>query len=342
MHRVVIAGCGAMSRGWLKAISETPSLRGRIEIAGLADLDLAQARSLAEECGLQDAAIGADLDQLLAETKPDILFDIVVPAARRQVVEIGLAHGCHVLSEKPMAVSLDDAKALIALAGKAERTHAIIQNRRYVPGVQRVRDFIAAGSLGALTGVHCDFFVGAHFGGFREQMAHVLLLDMAIHTFDAARFMSGSEPLAVYCHETNPQGSWYARDASAHAIFELPGNSVFTYRGSWCADGFRTSWESEWRFTGTKGSLVWDGADSLTAELISKTGDFFSDVAQAEVPPLAPGSLVEGHAGVMADFLDSLESGRAPPTVNTDNIKSLAMVFGAIESAETGRRVELA
>ncbi len=52
-------------------------------------------------------------------------------------------------------------------------------------------------------------------------MTHVLLLDMAIHTFDAARLISSADPVGVYCHEWNPAGSWYDRDASAAAIFEM-------------------------------------------------------------------------------------------------------------------------
>jgi predicted dehydrogenase len=56
---------------------------------------------------------------------------------------------------------------------------------------------------------------------------------------------------------------------------------------------------------------------------------------EAAVPALA----AEGHAGVILDFVTALREGRDPLTVCSDNIKSLAMVFGAIESAETGRRV---
>ena len=43
-----------------------------------------------------------------------------------------------------------------------------------------------------------DFFLGVHFGGFRDKMQHVLLLDMAIHTFDAARFIIGQDAKDVY------------------------------------------------------------------------------------------------------------------------------------------------
>ena len=78
-----------------------------------------------------------------------------------------------------------------------------------------------SGAVGPLTTVNCDFYIGAHFGGFRDRMEHVLLLDMAIHTFDQARFIMGADPVSVYCNEWNPAGSWYDHDASAIAIFEM-------------------------------------------------------------------------------------------------------------------------
>lgn len=341
--KVVLIGCGAMSKGWLKAISETPCLSEKIDIVGLLDLDKSRAETLAAEFGLSDAVIGTDLDDLLSQTKPDIVFDVVVPEARRDIVQTALQHGCHVLSEKPMAASLEDAQQLIDDAAKAGKTHAVIQNRRFVEGAQRVRKFIADGKLGELTALHCDFFLGPHFGGFREEMAHVLLLDMAIHTFDAARFMSKEEPVAVYCQENNPRGSWYQAGAAANAIFELTNDVSFTYRGSWCAEGMQTSWEANWRFIGTKGTLLWDGHDKLSAECVADelSGDaFFSAVERVEVPPLGD-MILSGHAGIIDNFLCGLETGTQPLTINTDNIKSLAMVFGAIESAETGQRIRM-
>jgi predicted dehydrogenase len=50
---------------------------------------------------------------------------------------------------------------------------------------------------------------------------------------------------------------------------------------------------------------------------------------------------VDGHAGLLRDFVDCLRSGRTPETICTDNIRSLAMVFGAIRSAETGEVVKM-
>ena len=330
-----------MSRGWLSAVAEHPLLKGRIEIVGLADLHLSTAEARAAEFGLSGVTIGTDLDAVLAATKPDLLFDVVVPSARAGVVETGLRHGCHVLSEKPMAASLDAGRALVAKAEAAGRVHAVVQNRRFIAGVRRIRRLIESGALGELTALHCDFFIGAHFGGFREEMDNVLLLDMAIHTLDAARFMAGVAPKAVYCLETNPRGSWYGQGAAANAIFEFDEGVVFNYRGSWCAEGANTSWESAWRIVGSKGTLIWDGYDSFDAKVAVDGTGLLRDAVAIEVPEPEDIDQTHGHASVLAEFLDAIEEGRPPETASNDNIKSLAMVFAAIESAKTHQRVTI-
>ena len=328
-----------MAKGWLKAISEHEELSAGIRIVGLVDLDLDTAKKLADEFGLADAKCSTDLAATLEETKAELLFDIVVPPARMDVVRTGLEHGCHVLSEKPMASALDQAREMIGLTEKAGRIHAVVQNRRYIPGIRRLRAFIESGAIGELTGIHCDFFIGAHFGGFREEMDNVLLLDMAIHTFDAARFVSAKVPQAVYCREVNPKGSWYRHGASAFAIFEMSDEVTFTYRGSWCAEGANTSWESQWRITGSKGTVLWDGAENFDAYRVASDEGFLREQEALIVPEAANASETEGHASVIGAFLKAVETGEKPETSGEDNIRSLAMVFAAIESAKAGQRV---
>jgi predicted dehydrogenase len=339
--RAVLCGCGAMAKGWVRAVAANRELQSAIRIVGLVDVDPAAARALAAEFDLKDAVVGSDLNAVLAETAPDILFDVVVPAARLDVVATGLRHGCHVLSEKPMATSLEDGRQLIRLAEEAGKLHAIVQNRRFVSGVRRLHRFIESGAIGDLTAIHCDFFIGAHFGGFREEMEHVLLLDMAIHTFDAARFIADKKPLAVYCHEENPRGSWYADGAAATAIFELSDDVTFTYRGSWCAEGANTSWEGEWRIIGTGGTLLWDGTENFRASKAAGSEGFLRELAPIDVPEPADLRQTHGHASVIADFVAAVRSGQKPETASDDNINSLAMVFAAIESARTRQRVTI-
>ncbi|RWM11667.1 MAG: Gfo/Idh/MocA family oxidoreductase [Mesorhizobium sp.] len=338
MIKVVLVGCGAMSRHWLDAVKQIEGLA----IAGLVDLDAERAQARAREYELSNAVIGTSLDAVLDQTKPDAVFDVVVPAARREVALSAFAHHCHLLTEKPLADSPANARAIVEAARQAGRIHAVVQNRRYVANVRRIRRFLDSGAIGKPTSIHADFFIAPHFGGFREEMAHVLLLDMAIHTFDAARYMVAGEPASVYCQEWEPANSWYRQGSSASAVFDLGGGKVFTYAGSWCADGFRTSWESAWRIVAERGSLLWDGHDGLKAEVVAPGRDGIIDKTQPiDVPTLDPVDRVGGHLGIIKDFMHAIETGSEPETRGADNIKSLAMVFGAIESAETGRRVAI-
>lgn len=330
-----------MAVGWLKALDE-PANAGRVQIVGMVDPNLAAAEKLKVESGLTDVDVADDLEAFLSSHDAEIVFDVAVPEARHGIVETAFRHGCHVLTEKPMATSLAHAEAMNIAAQRVERIHAVTQNRRFSTGIRRLRATLESGVLGQITGVHCDFFIGAHFGGFRDAMEHVLLLDMAIHTFDAARYISGQEPLAVYCLETNPAGSWYAHGAAANAIFEFTDDVTVTYRGSWCAEGANTNWDSSWRVIGTKGTLLWDGDEGISAKIVDGDEGFFRPLRDIDILPPRAERETRGHASVIADFLDAIDTGSVPETAGTDNIKSLSMVLAAIESARTRQRVEIA
>lgn len=335
--KAVLVGCGGISRTWLDAIRQIPEL----QMVGFVDLIENAAATLAKAYGWTDALIGSDLAGILRQSHPDVVFDCTVPEAHVEVTLTALAHGCHVLGEKPMADTMANARRMVAAAQAAGKTYAVVQNRRYDPNIRRLRAFLESGAIGQITTVHSDFYIGAHFDGFRAHMEHPLLLDMAIHTFDAARFISGADALAVYCHEWNPPGSWYDHDASAVAIFEMSDGIVYTYRGSWCAEGLNTPWESEWRIIGTQGSVTWDGKDGFRGQVVAERGGFFSACRDVTVPGWDQPAKSGGHAGVIRDFVRCIQAGETPETVCTDNIKSLAMVFGAIASAQEQRRVSV-
>jgi predicted dehydrogenase len=333
--RVVLVGCGGIVGAWMGAVEK----RDDVEIVGLVDLDESKALALREKYDfLKDADVGTSLKDMLDAKNPDVVFDCTVPVAHPVVTITALEHGCHVLGEKPLADNLADAQKMVSASEKAGKTYAVIQNRRYIKNIVAFRKLVESGKLGDVTTVNSDFYVGAHFGGFRAEMEHVLLVDMAIHTFDMARYISGTEAVSVYCHEWNPKGSWYSHGASVMAIFEMADGSVYNYRGSWCPEGMNTSWECDWRVVGVQGSAIWDGREKIQYEVPEKSDGLIwsGEVKDVELrEPIDFG----GHAGVINEFLESLKSGGTPQTECHDNIKSLKMVLAAVESAETGKKV---
>ena len=332
--KAVLVGCGSISKGWLDAAKNF----GDLEIAGFCDLNLENAERRRESSGLA-APVGTDLAALIDGVRPDVVFDCSVPEAHCGVVTTALSKGCHVLGEKPMSDSMANARKMVAAAKRSGKIYAVTQNYRYNPEIVKFKEAVNSGAAGVLTTLNADFYIGAHFGGFRDVMDHVLLLDMAIHTFDAARFISGAEPEAVYCREWNPSKSWYKHGASACAIFEMGGGVVFNYRGSWCGEGLPTPWNSDWRALCDGGSLKWDGAKGVVGQRVAKPNGFTSEMADLELPE--PELPFVGHAGLIREFLDCVKRGGAPRTAAADNIKSLAMVHAAVKSAETGERVEV-
>jgi predicted dehydrogenase len=335
-HKVIVTGCGGMSNTWLDDIAQ----RENAEIVGLVDIFIESAKKMAERRGLQ-VPVFSDLSEALAQTDANLVIDVTIPESHRQVVTTALEAGCNVFGEKPMGSSMADARAMLQVANDSGKRYTVMQNRRYLKQIRAVRDSIQAGTIGEVGSIHADFFIGAHFGGFRDAMDNPLILDMAIHTFDQARFISGADPRSVYCHEFNPPGSWYQGNASAICIFEMSDGSVFSYRGSWCAEGFNTSWESDWRITGSKGTLLWDGTKDPICQVVDESGpaEFHRAIKEVNVPIVWSGR--EGHWGCLDEMFASLEQDRPAETDCADNIKSVAMVFGAIESAKTGQKVRL-
>lgn len=330
----LLVGCGNISKTWLEALQQV----SEVKLVGLVDLIEGQAQQRAKEFNL-DLPIGTHLQTMLQRTRPDIVFDCTVPEVHYEVTIQALNFGCHVLGEKPMAANMNEAKKMVSAAIRSGKLYAVMQNRRFHSGIRKLISLLRNGVIGKLTSIHADFFIGAHFGGFREKMQNVLLRDMAIHTFDAARFLTCSDPVAVYCHEWNPEGSWYDHGSSAVAIFEMTDNIVFSYRGSWVAEGFRTSWNSKWRIIGEKGSILWDGENEIAGEVVISTPGLLSEYRPISIPLTNENEKVlEGHVGVISDFVQALQTGKMPETICTDNIKSLSMVFGAIDSTISKKR----
>lgn len=326
--RVVLVGAGNMGQHWLDVLIATPE----VELVGLVDLDLDLAEAAVAERGLT-VPVGASLTAVAAQTGAEAVIDVTVPPAHHAVNSEALRAGLPVLCEKPIAPTVAEALSLVAAEELSGQLLMTSQSRRYYPALAEFKEAIAAlGDIGIVT---TEFFKAPHFGGFRDEMEHPLLVDMAIHAFDVSRYLLGADPVSVDCRTFNPSWSWYRGDAAAVATFEFEGGTRYSFTGSWCSPGLETSWNGRWRVSGAGGSAAWDGAARPEVEYLDGPKRPEGDRAAGQA------SVRSEIAGALDDFVDALRTGRTPSGDVHSNVFSLAMVEGAVRSAATGGTVAL-
>ena len=331
MKNVVLCGCGGMCHAWLRNITE----RDDVNVVGLVDLYPESAEKVKETYSL-DCRIYSKLDDALAAEEADLVIDVTIPDAHYGIASTAMRAGCDVFSEKPMASDLEKAKDLVKISQETGRMYAIMQNRRYLNEIRKFKEVTSPDVMGQMGILQADFYLGAHFGGFRDVMDNVLVLDMAVHTFDMARFIYGCDAVSVYCQEFNPSWSWYKGASSAVCIFEMENGGVFIYNGSWSAEGCQTSWEGDWRAHGTNGGAVWRSNGDIYGELVEERDEGGSPTRLTRVEPKG---LWNGREGCIDEMFSYFTEGKTPMTVCTDNIKTMEMVFGAIKSSQTGEKI---
>jgi predicted dehydrogenase len=193
MTKLAVIGVGAMGRSHARVARELDD----VELVGVADVDGKSASRVAD---LYATTPYSSHLELLERTKPDAVIVAVPTGSHFAVVRDALTAGCHVLVEKPIAATLEEASALADLGARRGRVLAVGHIERYNPAVIDLRRRLAAGELGRVIQVHAR-----RLGPFPARIRDVgVVVDLATHDLDIMRFITGSEVTRVYA-ETKRQ-----------------------------------------------------------------------------------------------------------------------------------------
>lgn len=337
--RVIQVGIGGMGNAWLSAVQRSP----RVDFAGFVEINTEIARAQAQAFKLDEALIFDALPSALEQVEADAVINVTPPQFHREVTVTALEAGLPVLQEKPLAGTLADARAIVAAADDSGVLCSVAQNYRYRPLTQTVKRVLDSGELGAVAAVTIEFYRGPHFGGFREEMAHPLIVDMSIHHFDMMRYFLGSDARAIQAHSWNPPWSWFAGDASASAQIGFANAVQASYAGSWCAQALETSWNANWRFECERGVLL-ARDDRVTIQRLLRAGSgadaLANEHAEPEEIPL-DAMPREGQDYLLSEFYDAVTQGGTTATTAQDNIRTMELVFGVVRACDSGKPVSL-
>lgn len=328
--RLLQIGLGSWGRRWAELVQSTTGF----EIGAVVDPDPVSRAWAAEQLNLPAETIYPNLADALAGATIDAALITTPPETHRTVAETTLAAGLHVLIEKPLATSLDDAQAMAATARQMGKTLMVSQNYRFTGTARTMRQTVLSGQIGSLIAVRIAFRRDTRKqfpeGDFRYQMNHPLVLDMAIHHFDLLRAITGLEPVAVDARGWHVPDAPYVHDPACAALITLAGDIPVTYDGDWAPREPDTSWNGNWELLGSAGRLTWKG-NVITFDRWKEA----TKLLDAHPDP------VDGRTGVLDTFAQAIATGEQPETDVRDNFRSLALTLGCVTSVETASPVTL-
>lgn len=311
-----------------------------------------------------EVAIFTDYREMIASGKIDAVNDFTTHGLHHQIAEVAFAHGKHLLSQKPLAVTMEGARRMCRQAAAAGVTFGVFENLRFVPNVRHQHwAFGNEGPAGPL-----QMAVMGNIGTWwapdlivaETPWRHLLAegggiaLDLGPHFFDMIRYISGSEVSSVsastrvveparYLFRDGQKVSPISCDAddTFHAHFSLSSGVTGSMFGSWAGHGGSTVIGEGPVFHGSRGKVSGDTIH-LDGAPPQSLGDLYEGHAPAALKEKHfPLGLRNDFALAQLDWLRAIESGTQPECSGSEGLRDLACAYAVVESALAGRTVTI-
>jgi predicted dehydrogenase len=336
--KIVQVGVGGWGQDWYKNIITKSE---DFELVAVVDVEPSMLACV-QELGAKVEHCYSSIEQALESVESDAVLVTTTLPYHVPVALAALHAGRHVLTEKPFAPTIEEARQVIDLAAEKGLILMVSQNYRFFPAVRTVQALVRENRVGSIHTVNIDFrrYVPQNLGPKNRHyhLKQPLLMDMSIHHFDLMRGVLGQEPVEISCTTWNPAWSSFDEPPAGAATIKFDGGAVVSYRGSWISSGPATPWAGEWHIEGETGEINWTSRDNIGAG-----ADRVSIHGIAKRARNAPMPVLEhiDRAGSLHAFAEAIQTGNEPETAGRDNIGSLALTAAAIQSATIGLPVRL-
>jgi predicted dehydrogenase len=330
--RLIHVGVGVRGRHWLDVVALHGDFTS-VAYVDSSDRALAAVRAHSQS---ERGRFFTDLPTALSQVEADaVLIASPTPLHARHAIE-SLEAGLAVLVEKPIAVGLADAVAVVERSRAVGRPVVVAENYRFFPAERTLHRLLAdgiAGQLASAVCVDCRDQPARTQGPWVKSMRHPFLTEIAVHHFDSFRYLFGTHPTSMLVTSHNPPGSTYDQNAATQALIELEPGFPIQYSGTMIA----TRYEFELWIEGEKGEL-W--TDRRRVRWRPGGRNRFHTCMPVPVP--AGDELPYPKAGTVSllnQFRDAVRHGAKPETGADDNLWTVAMVEAGIVSDRDGRKV---
>lgn len=218
--RVAVIGAGAMGRNHARVYSEIPG----VDLVGVADVKPQTAEAVAKRYG---TCPYTDWVEMLERERPEAVT-VAVPTCEHLKVALDvIAHGIHLLIEKPIAFAVDEGLEIISSARRAGVTLMIGHIERFNPAVIALKQHLAVGELGRVYSLEAN-----REGPFPSRVFDVgVVIDLAVHDLDIMRYVTNAEIVRVYAETERRIHS--SREDLLSGLVRLSDGTVGTLSVNW-------------------------------------------------------------------------------------------------------------
>ncbi|WP_183041176.1 Gfo/Idh/MocA family protein [Salipaludibacillus neizhouensis] len=323
--RVIQIGVGGFGQKWLQILRDFEN----IEIVAVVDVDDHNLTNGKEILNSPHIPMYQDHLEAFANIKADAAIIATPPQTHKTLAMDALKADMYVFMEKPIAHTFEEALELFTESQKYGKFIMISQNYRWRPAIEAIRLCIQEGQIGTVEYGEWNFRRATKFGGWRDKYNEILIEDMSIHHFDLLRHILGKDATSIFAKSMKPSWSWFGGNAVASAIISFD-NIMVNYFGSWVTRGKETSWNGDLRLIGEKGMVeLIDDVPSMTLE----------DGKTQKIP--LPNMPYTDQEYSLFELVQAIKENRKPVTHIEDNIKSFALVGGALESISKEKEIDI-
>lgn len=331
--KIAMIGCGFFARNQMHAWQDIDG----VELVALCDRDQDRLTDAAQAFGVDRTY--TDAARMFAEGGFDIVDIATTVASHRPLVELAAAHDVHVICQKPFALNMADARAMVSAVEATGKTLMVHENFRWQGAVRAAIDAVRSGAIGEPFFGRVTFRSGYDvFSGqpYLAEGKRFIIEDLGIHILDIARALFGDvDRITATTRRINPaiKGEDVATMLLAHkgGVTSVVDCSYATQRSP------ETFPESLLEIDGTKGTLRLDAGYRLIVD--GKERDVAPPVLDWAERPWH--NIQESVLLIQQHFVDCLRDGRVPETSGHDNLQTFALVEAAYLSARDARTVAL-
>lgn len=337
--RVGVIGCGSIARHrHLPEYAANPN----VELVAVCDNNAERALEIGEKYGVPSYT---SFVELLRNAEVDAVSVCTPNYLHAPISNAALLAGVHVLCEKPMATSEEEAKSMIETAKNSGKKLMIAHNQRFVASHQKARQLIQSGEVGKIYSFRTAFGHGGPEGWsvegkegwfFQKDKAFVGAMgDLGVHKTDLLRYILGEEIVEVGAFVETSAKEFATVDDTAVCVLKTESGTIGTLAASW---SYVSKEDNSTIIYGENAILRLEDDPNNSLVVQYKNGDVVN-YQLGKIQSNDEGGQSSSH--VIDQFVDAVLNDKEVPVSGEEGMKSLGVILAALESNETKQIVRI-